>query len=255
MTSSVIVIFDLDETLGQFVQLGYFHQAITNYFGKQPTKKEFFELLDNYDKYFRPHIFNILDYVKVKKKKNKNLKVLIYSNNQFGYKWINHIKDYIHQRLQYDLFDIVIGPYKIGKQVYEPLRTSNKKQFSDLIKFIKCNDDTKIMFLDDTFFVGMNHPSIFYVLIEKYNFQYKLHDLINMYIRMRNIKDSDTFKSYIIEYMKNIRYNEVKHTIHKGDIRMSEDIMEYLKMFFNKNLKPRTLKRKTKKMNKTRKNK
>ena len=118
MTKPVIVIFDLDETLGQFVQLGYFYQAITNYFGKQLTKPEFFELLDNYEKYFRPYIFKILEYVKKKKQRNRNLKVIIYSNNQSGYKWINYIRDYIENKLNYKLFDKVIGPHKIGREIY-----------------------------------------------------------------------------------------------------------------------------------------
>ena len=85
MTNHIYIIFDLDETLGQFVQLGHFYNGITQYFKKIPTKKEFFNLLDNYEKYFRPNIFTILNYIKKYKIKYKHkLTTLIFTNNQVG---------------------------------------------------------------------------------------------------------------------------------------------------------------------------
>ena len=103
----------------------------------------------------------------------------------------------------------------------------------------------------------MNKPNVFYVLVEKYNFQYKLHDLTDMYIKIKHpiIKDHKSFNEYIVDYMKHIKYNEEKSVVSNKDLKMSEDIMSYLKIFFNNNLKPRTLKRKhPTKINKTRKN-
>ena len=62
-----IVVFDMDETLGCFVQFGIFWDAIQEYFFHSLTEKDFFEILDKYPEFLRPKIFSILKYLKRKK--------------------------------------------------------------------------------------------------------------------------------------------------------------------------------------------
>ena len=64
MVQKSYIIFDFDETIGQFVQLGYFYKGLIRYFNKIPTTDDFHILLNKCVKYFRPYIFEILNYIK-----------------------------------------------------------------------------------------------------------------------------------------------------------------------------------------------
>ena len=95
MTRKYAVVFDLDETIGNFVQLGIFWDGLKHYFNKEVDIKLFFLLLDTFNNYLRPNIITIFKYLKRKKKLNKNIKVLIYTNNQGPREWTEMIKKYI----------------------------------------------------------------------------------------------------------------------------------------------------------------
>lgn len=257
MTNHIYIIFDLDETLGQFVQLGHFYNGITQYFKKIPTKKEFFNLLDNYEKYFRPNIFTILNYIKKYKIKYKHkLKTLIFTNNQVGISWITKIKDYIEYKIHYKLFDKVIGPYKIKSEIQEIMRSNHIKKYDDLIKFIKCDETTPIMFLDDNFHNEMVRDNIVYLLLKPYEFQYKLEELIPIYLKNNNVKNKTDFICFITNFMKKQKYNITKSIISHEDYSMSDIIMKYIHEFLNKHLQMKsnlhkTLKKRKYYVNKT----
>ena len=55
-----IVVFDLDETLGHFVELGMFQDCLEHWLGKSLTQREFNQMLDLYPEFLRPHIIPIL---------------------------------------------------------------------------------------------------------------------------------------------------------------------------------------------------
>ena len=62
-----IVVFDVDETLGYFVEFGIFWDALLQY---KPAHKldqhEFNTILDLYPEFIRPNILSILSYLKHK---------------------------------------------------------------------------------------------------------------------------------------------------------------------------------------------
>ena len=64
-----VVVFDLDETLGHFGELGRFCNLLDDYY-KNPNKAYsiFNELMDLYPEFIRPNIMNILKYLLQKKK-------------------------------------------------------------------------------------------------------------------------------------------------------------------------------------------
>ena len=65
-----VVVFDLDETLGCFVQFGIIQQGICDYFKKETlTQHEFNKLLDIYPDFLRPLILEITKYIYKKIKK------------------------------------------------------------------------------------------------------------------------------------------------------------------------------------------
>ena len=73
MTKKIIV-FDLDETIGYFTQLSVFKYAIENEIKRQLKFTEFILLLDLFKNYFRPDMFDIFNFLKKQKIKNKNVK-------------------------------------------------------------------------------------------------------------------------------------------------------------------------------------
>jgi len=72
-----IVVFDFDETLGCFIELGIFWDALEDYYGHNLFKDKFFEVLDIFPEFLRPNIFKILDFVKDKKEKLQCDRVMI----------------------------------------------------------------------------------------------------------------------------------------------------------------------------------
>ena len=73
---SKIVVFDLDETLGYFVEFGMFWDTLKHYYknknfnsGKEPVFNQhlFNKILDLYPEFIRPNILNILTYLNRKK--------------------------------------------------------------------------------------------------------------------------------------------------------------------------------------------
>ena len=78
-----VIVFDLDETIGHFEELGRFIDGLAALHENKSfkksyshnafdyiTQKHFNEILDLYPEFFRPHIFSIFkDLLKLKKKK------------------------------------------------------------------------------------------------------------------------------------------------------------------------------------------
>ena len=94
-----IVVFDLDETLGYFVELGMLWDALNDYIQRHKIDKPidqtlFNEVLDLYPEFLRPNILKILLYLKKRKQKSHCSKILIYTNNQGPKEWAISIKNY-----------------------------------------------------------------------------------------------------------------------------------------------------------------
>ena len=56
-----IVVFDLDETLGCFVEVAMFWEALEAYNGYNLLDDRFFEVLDTFPDFLRPKILIILE--------------------------------------------------------------------------------------------------------------------------------------------------------------------------------------------------
>ena len=89
-----VVVFDLDETLGYFVQLGIFCDIIEDYNKKKLTSNEFNEIMNIFPEFLRPNILKILSYIKLKKQRGDCNKVIIYTNNQGPKEWTQLIKQF-----------------------------------------------------------------------------------------------------------------------------------------------------------------
>jgi len=263
-----IVVFDLDETLGYFVQFGIFWDSIDKYLkNKNKINKlvetDFAALFDLYPEFLRPNILNILTYLKKKKKKNQCHKVLIYTNNMGPREWAQKIIAYFEGKINYKLFDQIIAAFKInGKQV-EICRTTHSKTHEDLIKCTKIPADTEICFIDDVFYPDMANDSIYYINIKPYYHQLPFEEMI------RRLKHSELFKrlfgdeesmaDFDRDLMRNI--NEYNYEVFKKqadeyavDKILGKHIIQHLQSFFNGSSKNRTAKNRGNRRNKTLKN-
>ena len=122
-----VIVFDLDETLGCFVELGVFCDVIEKYNKKKLDFNEFYRIMDLFPEFLRPNILKILSYLKEKKQNGSVYKVFIYTNNQGPKEWAEKIKQFLEKRINYKLFDQVIGAYKVNGKIVEHTRTTHDK--------------------------------------------------------------------------------------------------------------------------------
>lgn len=168
---NLIVVFDLDQTIGYFTQFAIFMEGIESYIKRKLKRDEFYKLFDLYPKIFRPKMMDLFKYLEKMKKSNKWLKIMIYTNNNGPKSWTHNIKNYIEKKLNFKLFDKVITAWKVNGKMYEKCRSSHNKSYKDLkncARFIK-NDD-KIYFLDDQPHPFMKHKNITYDHLKGYKY-------------------------------------------------------------------------------------
>ena len=95
-SDDVVVVFDFDETLGCFQELSDLSQAIANQRKRQLDPYEYVELLQILPHYMRPRIIELLTWLyRMKRTEMPWLKVMIYTNNMGGRKWVRDISSAI----------------------------------------------------------------------------------------------------------------------------------------------------------------
>lgn len=255
-----IVVFDLDETLGYYMEFGMFWDALQAYITetkpKEPKPKLdqekanqdlFTKVLDLYPEFHRPNILQILNFLKQKKTAKHCHKLMIYTNNQGPTTWVQQIKTYFETKLNYQLFDQVINAFKVnGKQV-EVCRTSHMKSHKDLISCTKISDDTDICFLDDKFHPGMSNDKIYYINIKPYIHDLSFDEMIERFEKSGiiipqdknvnvNVNEEIPFKPFMLNFLKRYHYTFSKKTKEAQNIDkiLSKKIMHHLHIFFDK---------------------
>ena len=258
MKSKLAVVFDLDKTIGYFTQIAVVMDAVEDTLGRELTLQEFYNFLDLYKYVFRHEIFKIFKYLKKKKKTNKQLRVLIYTNNMGPKSWVYKIKKYIEYKLNYKLFDRVIAAWKVGNEIYESKRTTHNKTYNDLLDCSRLGSNYKILFLDD-----MDHRDlrlnrqVTYLKVDEYEIKKTFCDLITKFVKspMRllftnKIKTAEILKMSLESHTRRSWYpkgNMMKYTIYRGD-KYYKDVKEFLEIKNKRNTKRKKLSRnKTKK--------
>jgi hypothetical protein len=254
-----IVVFDLDETLGYFVELSVFLECINKYLKSelnmpQLTQEQFNNLLDLYPEFLRPNIISILNYLKHKKNDLCCNKLMVYTNNQGPKKWANLIISYFETKLKNKLFDQIISAFKINGKQIEICRTSHEKSHNDFIRCTKLPKTAEICFLDDNYYPQMSHKNVYYINIKPYVHDLQFDELLNRFNNSKIfdnlIKNKTDFNNkmneYFIEYnFEIVNKNEDDYNIDKI---LSKKIMIHLQNFFNKSINNTTHK-KTRKYN------
>lgn len=263
--SSKIVVFDLDETLGYFMELGMFWDALNAYIKhkqiKQTIDQELFnKILDLYPEFLRPKIIEILNYLKKKKEKNHCDKLMIYTNNQGPLEWANYIMKYFEKKINNKIFDQIIAAFEVKNKRVELCRTTHMKTHADLIKCSKLPEKTQICFLDDVYHPNMINEKIYYINVKPYIHDLSFDEMITRFLNS-DILDTEVCeptycREFILTFMK--RYNFIyvgkKSETQNIDKIISKKILHHLHIFFKmKPIGPDT--NKTKRQQKISKNK
>ena len=251
-----IVVFDLDETLGNFVEVGMFWDALENYYGRKLSDETFFEILDIFPEFLRPNIVKILKYLMDKKRIGECSKVMIYTNNQGPRSWAQMISAYFDTRTGQKTFDQIIAAFKVHGKVVEICRTSHDKSVEDLIKCTRIPANTEICFLDDQYHPLMEHDQVYYINVKPYTFSMNFKDMAERYLERSHIHGVEPdqysdFVSSVVRYMRRYRYTVTQKPPAevKVDEVISKKIIVHLEEFFNKH-KTRKLTRKRRRRSK-----
>ena len=235
-----IVVFDLDETLGYFVEFGMFTDALNSYYGNEKSNENFNEILDIYPEFLRPNILNILQYVIKKCDDHFCNQIMIYTNNQGGRKWTTKIRDFFEYKLHRKIFGKIISAFKVHGKRVELCRTSHDKSFDDLIRCTKLPENVEVCFLDDQYHPKMEHEKIYYINVKPYTYSLPFNVMAERYYNSKfgkDIENKEDFINKITQFMKRYHYTVINKPEDEQEIDkiVGKKIMYHLKEFFDKN--------------------
>lgn len=245
-----IVVFDLDETLGYFVEFGIFWDSLHNYaksinmdITKTFTQDYFNKVLNIFPEFIRPNIISILQYIKVKKQTKQCQSVMIYTNNQGPKEWAYLIKNYFEDKLKYKLFNHVICAFKANGKIVEICRKTHDKTIKDFMRCSKLPENIDICYLDDTYYPSMNADNVYYIKIKPYthdlHFDLMIYRFIHSDVSKHFISDSQSETDFF-NFMKTNLTNyefvcmEKSKDEYEIDKIITKKTMTHLQSFFNK---------------------
>jgi hypothetical protein len=252
-----VIVFDLDETLGNFVELGVFCDLIEKYNKRKINFDEFYRIMDLYPEFLRPKILNILAFLKEKKEKGHINKIYIYTNNQGPKEWTEKIRYFLEKKLNYKLFDKVIGAYKVNGKIIESTRTTHDKTIADLFRSTNIPKNSKICFIDDLYHPLMDNNNVYYINIHPYIVYIPFSIMAERYYKqnMITIHNKYEFVNYINTNMNKYNLDKISKTYiaKKEDIVIGKELLYDLQNFLKIKNKLKTKKNRSKHKNSSRK--
>ena len=190
------IVFDVDETLGYFSQLGSFIDALSFYnkdFSGSSAYERFNEILDLFPEFVRPKMIEILKYIHEKKANGNCRGVFIYTNNQGPRAWVQHIAKYFDYKVgnverndrntSASLFDKIIAAYMINGKIVESGRTSQNKTYDDLLHITGISNQAEVCFVDDLNHPDMRHDNVLYLNVKPYVKTLSVDEMIQRYLK------------------------------------------------------------------------
>uniref|UniRef100_A0A6C0LEK5 Uncharacterized protein n=1 Tax=viral metagenome TaxID=1070528 RepID=A0A6C0LEK5_9ZZZZ len=244
-----IVVFDMDETLGYFVEFGIFWEAIHSFFKGEMKMEfvdslEFYDILNLYPEFIRPNIYSILNYLKHKMMVQELDGIMIYTNNQGPRVWVHLIKDYFEKKINYPLFTQIIAAFKVnGKQV-EMGRTTNDKTLDDFFRCTRLPTNAHICFLDDCYYPNMHGDNVYYIKVRPYIYDLSFEMMIRRFLEsdigqqlLISTATQTSFKTYVLTFMTQFKFLSAKKTKEEYEIDkiVTKKTMVHLQTFFAKN--------------------
>jgi len=238
-----IVVLDVDETLGYFVELGIFCDALTKIaWNNDATGQyaQFNRLMDLYPEFLRPNILDLLTFLKMKKDSNECCGVMVYTNNNGPRLWVEHIVKYMESKLGARLFDQIVAAFKVNGQVIEMGRTTHDKTYDDLLRCTRLPANVEVCFLDDQMHSQMEHEQVYYIHVKPYVHQLNIQTLIDRFMQSSALRATIGHMSIaevrqrITKFMQPFQATHVPKDPMEQDIDaiISKKIMEHLNSFF-----------------------
>jgi len=230
-----VLVFDLDETIGSFHEAAILWKVI-----ESELQKDFNTLMDLYPEFLRYGILQIIEVVINKKRIGKCDKLYLYTNNINSPVFPKLVSEYLKYKLksENDVFDKIIGAFKINNKIVEHNRTTHKKTYNDFINCTILPENVKICFIDDKYYSKMEHEKIYYIqppphyhnltnkeIIRRFsNSVFNSDENMNKINSILNIPDIDyTYENSMIQY---------KNKENKENKKIYKKIMYYVKEFF-----------------------
>ena len=252
-----VIVFDLDETLGNFVELGVFCDLVEKYNKRKINFDEFYEIMDLYPQFLRPNIMKILQFLKEKKQKGDLNRVYIYTNNQGPKEWTEKIRFFLEKKLNYKLFDKVIGAYKVNGKVVEHTRTTHDKTIPDLFRSTNIPKNSKICFIDDLYHPKMDNDNVYYINVKPYHVHIPFNIMAEKYYKQNTntINNKYGFVNYITMNMNRYDLSKIYKSPEdkKEDLAIGREIFADLQNFLKIKNNLKTKKQRTKQQRGTRK--
>ena len=229
-----IIVFDMDETLGSFVQLGIISNSLETELKRNLHPDEINALFTLFPNYLRPGILSILKYLKTQKQHGVCQGIYIYTNNQGPKKWALSIKEYFENKVQYPLFDKVIHAYKTNGVHVEKKRTSHNKTLKDFMRCTKTKEPFSLCFIDDQYHPYMLKQNVQYIHIREYEYYYKPEFII------QKLNKSPIFNSISLtmlnSYLNSYHEKHIKHELKEKQTskQLIYEIQRFLKTFGNR---------------------
>ena len=236
---SKIVVFDLDETLGCFVEIGMFWDALEHTLGTKLERGQFFEVMDMFPEFIRPNIYKILSFLKKKKREGHCKHVMIYTNNQGDRTWTEMIAAYFDMKTKSKFFDQIIAAFKVRGKIVEICRTSHGKSVDDLLRCTRMPRGTQICFLDDQYHPLMEHDDVYYINVKPFTHSLPFATMAERYwTKVRPPMDKIAFVNRVTSFMQGYSFTvtEKSSAEEHVDTIVGKQILVHLKDFFSQPL-------------------
>jgi hypothetical protein len=229
-----VVVFDLDETLGCFVELGMFWDAVKSVIPGADSRDHLFSIIKLFPEFIRPNMIETLSYLKRAKTDGRCSGVMIYTNNQGDRSWAEHIAAYFNTQVGYELFDQVIAAFRVRGKVVEVCRTSHDKSVADFLRCTSLPVGTRLCFLDDQYHPQMEDESVYYINVKPFTASIPFSDMAERYYAaVRPQLPKERFVSDIVSFMKGYSYTPTitDENEKRVDIVVSRQMLVHIKKF------------------------
>ena len=242
-----IVVLDVDETIGYFVELGIFCDALTKtVWNNDPSAQyaNFAHLMNAFPEFLRPNILDLLRFLKTKKESNECCGVMVYTNNSGPREWVEHIIRYMESKLGGHVFDKIVAAFKINGKIIEMGRTTHDKTYDDFMRCTKLPSNVEVCFLDDQMHSQMEHDQVYYINVKPYVHQLSVHTLVDRFMKSSalraTVNSAEQLGPRILQFMQRFQDAHVPKDPMEQEIDriISKKIMEHLNEFFNGAVKP-----------------
>ena len=237
-----IVVLDVDETIGYFVELGIFCDALAHAAWNNDATAQyahFNALMDAFPEFLRPNIMDILRFLKRKKDTDECCGVMIYTNNNGPRAWVEHIIKYMESKLGASLFDQIVAAFKVNGKIIEMGRTTHNKTYDDLLRCTKLPSNVEVCFLDDQMHANMEHGQVYYIHVKPYVHELSVKTLMDRFARSAALRsttdmDMDVLQRRVAVFMQRFSTTHVPKDPMEQEIDriISKKIMEHLNEFF-----------------------